>query len=275
MQASNVFTCKDRDQAYTRYMYKKWTLENEQDLIKLYPITEEWDLLLKAFPFSTQRGIQGKACQLGISKPSLSNKTTSCNENIFSTWNRNSAYLLGYLEADGTFIQDTRSIRVKFCTSLKDKAYLEELKTLVEFSGTTTISAHQLGKKKYKTLSFTISSRQWKKDLEGRYRIGKIPNCITEELLPHYIRGYFDGDGSIYKQGKYTYTSYVFGDYNLALDIHKYLDQVLKLTSGSKIYQKSNSKCCWYIRIAKQKLVSSLGNWMYKDASIYLSTKKI
>ena len=156
--------------------------------------------------------------------------------------------------------------------SIKDKDFLEKIKILLGANSKTTIVEHILSNnKKYETVGFSVTSRDWKKDLKNKYRINKIPN-IPKKYLPHYIRGYFDGDGSIYldKQANSYQSNFVFSSIGLAED---FANKIRKITfSKLKICKKKNTNC-WYFRIAK-KGTMKLGHFLYKDATIYLKRKK-
>lgn len=189
---------------------------------------------------------------------------------LFDTWTETSIYLLGYLEADGTVIKRD-GWRVCFTTSEKDADYLEMLKELTGFTGKTTVKTHHLHTGDYKTHTFTVSSRQWQKAIEDRLRIQMVPD-IPDKFLHHYIRGYFDGDGSIYfcKQISNYKSSIVFSSEHLAEDFRQIvLSEGIKV---SHIHQKTNSEWCWYFQFSN-KQTTKLGRFMYQDSSLFLNRK--
>src|SRR3990167_5457047 len=232
-------------------MYQKWNSKTIEELKQIYPITEDWNVLLEKFPFSTKRGIQMKGASLGLRKPRLSNNFLTHKEDLFYNWTEESAYLLGYLEADGFIKYEGKTARVTFCTSIKDKEYLNLLKIITQHTGKTSLRKHYLDNNKvYETVAFVISSRKWKNFLEKNLRIKEIPD-IPEEFLHHYIRGYFDGDGSVFWSTKAvsTHSSFVFGNREYA---KSFRDKLEKVIGKRTIYQKTNSKNCWYINLAKK-----------------------
>lgn len=256
----------------TRYKStNKWTPENITKLKDLYGSTENWNELLKEFPFSTKRGIQGTAANIGLRKKRISNSSTEHKQNLFDTWTEESAYILGYLEADGYIRYDKRASQTTFCTSHKDLEFLEKLKSVVGFTGKTLSRKHNIQNKIYETKAFVVSSRDWKIFLQQNLRIGKIPE-IPKEYLHHYIRGYFDGDGSIYfdNQTQDYKSSFVFGSKELAEKFREVLlSQGIKISS---IHKKTNSDFCWYFQVSyKQTLL--LADFMYKNSKLYLERK--
>lgn len=250
-----------------------WDKEDLEKLKILYPITESIEILISNFNNRTWRSVQTQAAKIGLRKPRLKNSTPSCNDNLFKVWNEKSAYILGYLEADGYFKQYDRSLYITFCTSIKDKNYLEYLYKIVECNKKIQIRNHKLSNGKiYQTIAFATNSREWKKDLENKYRIGKIPDCITEELLPHYIRGLFDGDGSVFwsTQANCIRANIVFSSIELAENTANILRPIVGSTLT--VYKKTSSDYCWYINFSKNP-TKKLYNYIYRKANFYLERK--
>lgn len=103
------------------------------------------------------------------------------------------AYILGLLYADGNVSSSNNSINIVFQT--KDNALLNDIKTQLA-------STHPI-KHKATFSSFTFSNKQIKSDLishgcvPAKSKILTFPTHIQKDLMPHFLRGYFDGDGSI------------------------------------------------------------------------------
>lgn len=246
----------------------KWTDQEVKLLTKLYPKTIDWDTLLTALPKYTKRAIQTKALEKKLRKPRQIYSKTVVNENLFSIWNERTAYLLGFIEADGYIIENKDSVTICIFLSKKDNVFLKEIASLLTYKGKISTKLHQ---NKYRTVGFQCTSRQWKVDLYNKLRIGKIPDCITKELLPHYIRGYFDGDGTIYFEGqsKSYKAGFVFATHKLAKSITSVTHNIAG--SKSKIY-KINGKRCWYITYSRN-MTMKLCNFMYQNSTYHLKRK--
>jgi hypothetical protein len=254
-----------------------WTSDRIEKLKELYPITENWDDLLKEFPFATKGSIKGATRFLDLKKPRVRNYPIKVDENIFSEWNERSAYLLGYLEADGYFIpqktKTIKSIHITFCCSTKDNEFLDLLAKIINFTGKIKQNNHNLSNgKTYTSKRFEVFSRQWAKDLENKYRIKKIPDCIIEDLLPHYIRGLWDGDGSWYieKCTGQTRCNLVASSINLLESVATHIRPITQ--SKLTIYKKTSSDHCWYINMAQNATIR-LAKFLYKDANFYMERK--
>lgn len=122
----------------------------------------------------------------------------SKNENYFSNQSHDMAWILGFIAADGTIRKDNNSIKITL--SQKDREVLEKIKDKIEIGN--PIKDYQTNK------GFDICELVWtcekhKKDL-AKYSI--IPNktfklepplALDRKYWIDYIRGYFDGDGSV------------------------------------------------------------------------------
>lgn len=120
------------------------------------------------------------------------------NQNFFKVVDSNTAYVLGFLSADGNL---TKTKRGTHYFSLYSKDYVI-VKKILDVMGAT----HSLSKRISETgevYRFQIGSKIMYEDLvklgytplkSKRMRLPKIP----EQFLPDYIRGYFDGDGNVW-----------------------------------------------------------------------------
>lgn len=124
------------------------------------------------------------------------------NENFFSTWSANMAYILGFLVADGNLFdganQKYRAYRASINLKTTDRHILESFSKIMEYEG----PIYDYIPKNQSQL--TINSKTIYQDL---FALGLTPRKsltmgwlenIPEEYMSHYIRGFFDGDGSIF-----------------------------------------------------------------------------
>lgn len=122
------------------------------------------------------------------------------NVDFFKKWSLEMAYVLGYFSADGCMFINPRGSKYVSFTSV-DHEILDKVKNILK-------SEHKLTVKKRRdkhwkdSYTLQIGSREMYQDLIG---LGFMPNKALRFRLPpvpkkymrHFIRGYFDGDGSI------------------------------------------------------------------------------
>lgn len=120
------------------------------------------------------------------------------NPNFFKEENSNMAWLLGFLASDGNISKNENRIRIEL--SVVDREILERIKEIVKIENPIKIRENKRG--------FVFASLEWscaehKKDLEKYNIIPQKtytllpPTKLNEKFYIDYIRGYFDGDGTI------------------------------------------------------------------------------
>jgi hypothetical protein len=123
------------------------------------------------------------------------------NENFFDVLNEKSAYWLGFLYADGYVrMKDGKSGELKLKLKDTDRSHIEKFLTDIE-----CIKPIKCGiDNKSKFCSVTVYSNLIVNKLfelgcvNNKTQKIRLPN-LNESLMNHFIRGYFDGDGSISK----------------------------------------------------------------------------
>jgi intein-encoded DNA endonuclease-like protein len=249
---------------------------NEKEIIELY-ITQK----LSAAKISQNLGIDKKTVYSVLKRNNLSARTLSqasmkyiCNDEFFSTVdNEEKAYWLGALFADGNVSQKASKSGQIFLTSA-DKDWVENFMKAIHSTNQPRSEVHS----KFKTTAWKaqITSKTMFNDLvklgciPAKSLIIKLPT-LKEELYPHFIRGYFDGDGSV---GIYTNTK-------------KHDWRILKssICSGSELFikqlleklpvnqKKITNKGVYVIQFSLGDTLR-LYNYMYNNARVYLSRKK-
>lgn len=130
------------------------------------------------------------------------------NNNYFESIDtREKAYFLGLLAADGCIhksIPGKRHIRIAITLKLEDKYILESFAKAIEFEGkvrTITIRKGKYAGNQYCCIAFT--SDKMASDL-SKYGVNRSKSStLTYPNIPNrfnydFIRGYFDGNGSVF-----------------------------------------------------------------------------
>ena len=241
-----------------------------KDLIKLYKTTKRAiPMVLKEYNINSKR----------------KNRYT-LNENYFETIDtEHKAYWLGFIAADGCITKTNY-----FAISLKDEDILLKFKNDLEYTGEVYNPQYNKGENIYSRINF--SSKKLCDDLRklGIYEnksltYNKLPN-IPDNLMHHFIRGYFDGDGSINRSGSWTYHSKIkntysdhyyirykvciIATYDFCVNLNNYIKD--KINYNGKI-RKHNKSEMYYYNIYDKKALKNFYEYIYKDATIYLNRK--
>lgn len=129
---------------------------------------------------------------------------THCNIHYFDFWSPNMAYILGYLFADGCIVKDLKGFRINLAE--KDLCVLEFMRAELGVR-----MALQSMPAKVCSLSGRLAQPQWslivnsKAIVKRLMALGMKPRKtfnddpfpdVPDDMMPHFIRGCFDGDGS-------------------------------------------------------------------------------
>lgn len=186
----------------------------------------------------------------------------------------NKAYILGFLFADGciTFGKVlTVSATEKNLESLK--ILKKELKSEKDIQKLLNKQGYGKGKYHYR---FSVTNKKIYDDL---YNLGMVPkkslSCQypSREVLPQkydrdFIRGYFDGNGSVYKPNNISFTS---GSHDILESIRQILNK--EFDSQAKLHPYSN-KNAYDLKYGGKNQIVKIYHYFYDDAELFLKRKK-
>lgn len=184
------------------------------------------------------------------------------------------AYFLGLLYADG--YNNEKSGSIKLSLKEDDKQILETLNKLIfenkplQFNKSknekwSNIVTLQIVNRKISNKLVELGCMQAKS-----FKI-KFPQFLPENLISHFIRGYFDGDGHISKNIKKRYLSIVStGEFNIY--IKELLLTKLQVTSRL-IFRNPKNRITQTLVVSGDRQIKKVLDYIYKDATIYLDRK--
>jgi len=191
---------------------QRWTEEMDTRLREVYP-TAEPELLLKEFPGYALSAIRSHARNIGVrctravefasAGKVAANK--SCNIHFFDEWSPGMAYATGFIFADGSVTK--RGSDIVIAVAEKDISVLEYLKKITESNRVLRIEDNRNKPGNYskqRSVWFTLGSRRIVERLaelglhhRKTYNDDPFPT-VPDEMFPHFVRGYFDGDGTAF-----------------------------------------------------------------------------
>ena len=199
------------------------------------------------------------------------------------------AYLLGFFLADG-FV--TNHYRLGLENSIDDEEIIKLFQKEISPNQSIRYRNRQDNVKKRKIqVIFIITSKEMCESLENLYDIKKNKTYnhefkfnfdkIPEHLHRHFIRGFFDGDGSI---SFYEYNNTIFFNFSFVFNSLNFCEQIAKIFEdkfniSKKIYENQGKTCKYYAlrfnysrdRSAK---IKEIYDFLYKDSKVYLKRKK-
>lgn len=179
------------------------------------------------------------------------------------------AYWLGFLYADG-YINNDKGIEL---TLKKDD--LEHLKKFKSFMQTDNKISFREKQQAYR---ICIYSKELAKDLTdlGCFQnkslklIFPTEQQVPNDLINHFMRGYFDGDGCITASQNQLRFS-VIGTIDFLKEYEKILLKHLKRNNPNKWKQEGQA---FSIHFGGNVQVKKIYNFLYKNANIYLERKR-
>lgn len=206
------------------------------------------------------------------------------NENFFNEINtEEKAYWLGFLYADGCLHCGTRKEMYKkqyfanigLSSSIKDEEHLQKFSNIFNrqlnkrINGGHSVCYVSLHNENICYALYLLKLHD--RDLKF------IKNLLSEDMLRHFVRGFFDGDGSVALNGKkgtniQLQVHFACYSYEFARDLEEIIvDKVgLKRTTIYKV----NHANCWYVHHGGNNNLQRFYIWLYNGSSIFLKRKK-
>lgn len=200
----------------------------------------------------------------------INSRIFKCNNNYFDTINsEDKAYWLGFYFADG--YQNNQG-NFGFSLASKDKEHLEKFKKAIKSTypihDYKVVSGYKPGAPYSRMLCRSdeiIRSLNLHGAVAHKALILEFPTTVPFLLIRHFIRGYFDGDGSwtIDKNSSYLYQFKLCGTEAFLTTAAMFLE------IPPKLYKKGNS---YYLSKAGKEVLRIM-NFLYEDTTIYLDRK--
>lgn len=188
---------------------------------------------------------------------------TKINHNYFKCWSKNMAYILGFWFADGNICKSSGGYYFDITVKQEDKYLLEEF--LKEFA-----SEHKIyDKSKEGCCHILFSCKEFYNDiiaLGGKERKSltlTFPD-VPEEYLSHFIRGYFDGDGCIYKS---RYAAYLISTKEFCEKLKEILlkEGITPSSIKQKHPENGIDNNCYTLNIFHKDEFIKFAKYLYKD----------
>ena len=194
------------------------------------------------------------------------------------------AYILGFIFADGNVSDSSKDKHYRLRVTLKheDADILTKIKSSLDFTGrihNRELKSKQRDTSGYKISELSISNKYL---ITRLFSLGVVPNktliiqypTLPRHLHRHFIRGFFDGDGSIYlrKDRKNGI------NFELSCASRDFIVEIAKIIHNEigvevQVYAKSTTKVQVSVIKVSQNKARLILDWMYADSNIYLDRK--
>lgn len=188
------------------------------------------------------------------------------------------AYWLGFMYADGYIVNnENRYGEDAFGITLAEDSIDAIEKFKISLNATNPILYDNSKKIGQKQVKLVCRSQKTVNDLikhgvvKNKSLILKPPTQVPENLLQHFIRGFFDGDGSLtqYKHKECNYIAYNI-NFTTTYDMAKWLQETLQIGG---IFPDKRREQTWYYAIGGNQQVLTFCHYIYDNATIWLDRK--
>lgn len=191
------------------------------------------------------------------------------------------AYWLGFIVADGCILSEScETYRLGILLSRKDINHLKKIRDVLGSDAPISERVTYLDKtgKEYPGANLRINNSHLCKSL---MELGVLPRKSMNEIFPelpkhlrkHFMRGYFDGDGSFsfWKPENKNYNTCQMTIIGGESFLNDYVSQLnLLLGFKPKVRPQGNAHIITLNGLEGQIFM----NWLYEDATVYLDRKK-
>ena len=189
------------------------------------------------------------------------------------------AYFLGLLISDGNVFKDNtgRQASISITLDLKDEYMLEKFKEVLQAN--TSVGHDGRGCGQIAVRSNIMAEDLAKYGVVPRKSYNTYLPLISKEMMPHLIRGIFDGDGSIMAKpnpsndghNRFLHSISFCGTHQLMEDISNYILENLGIKTAVYDYKdRSLSE----LKIQNIDNIAKFGYWIYRNSTIFLNRKK-
>jgi len=205
----------------------------------------------------------------------MGSKAKPINEKFFDTWTEESAYVLGFIYADGHLQEEKGAMRLWLHND--DKDILEQMKAAMASES----NIYQYGKHhKFCVTNKYLTDRLRELGLTPKKSLTIQFPDVPHEYLRHFIRGYFDGNGHFTYEDKGTgsrrlVSGITCGSESFINVLSDVLHELgLKRANVGYIDRRSSGRGVYYqMRYYKTDSIR-LYHLMYDNATIYMRRKK-
>lgn len=180
------------------------------------------------------------------------------------------AYVLGWMYSDGNVRNDGKW---RISIAITDEEILLKIKDIIKYDGPLYYKIKEGNRERQ--VELCVNRKCMVNDLiklgcvPAKSLILTLPNYdqVPENLFHHFIRGVFDGDGSVYNGVT------ICGSYDFTHELAKILP--CKITNIYQRYKRKNIReSAHQLFIGRQEEIKKFSDWLYKDSTIYLERKK-
>lgn len=186
----------------------------------------------------------------------------------------NKAYILGLLYADGNLSKNRYSIQIYL--QERDKGILENILKELDSNYPLYFRDNSQKSNQQNQYGFIINNKHIYNSLlkygllPNKSLILKYPQNIPIELHRHFIRGYFDGDGSMHISKNGATCNFV-GTFDFCNYAKNIIENNIDINCG--VYSTCDNNVTSILQVSGKVQMSKFLSWIYDDSDLRLDRK--
>lgn len=203
------------------------------------------------------------------------NRKYSLNEYYFDQIdNQDKAYIIGLLYADGCRSGASNAIIIRL--QERDKEILDKINSLLDSNRPLRFIDYSNDPSRQNQYLLQIDSKHIADKLfeygivpNKEFKL-KFPDFLPDELLPHFIRGYLDGDGCILKNEKRVALT---GTEMLLSGIKERIEPLLNIHFSLYASHGKKERVTRDLRVSGSRQSKIFLDYIYQNANLYIQRK--
>lgn len=193
-----------------------------------------------------------------------------------------SAYFLGFLYSDGCVQIKNNTYTVSLKLKSNDQIILEQFRNIMSPSSPIKITQNKGSSNTYSY--FRINQKEICEQLifhgciPNKSLILQFPETVPNKLISHFLRGYSDGDGTIYKnhfKNKKTINTIwkIISTKQFCNQVANILKEQLDINCSQSLSRPKTNQITTALSVGGNLQTKKLLDWMYQGATVYLPRK--
>lgn len=188
----------------------------------------------------------------------------------------NKAYILGLLYADGCNIRNTNTIKLEL--QERDKNILDKINAELDSNRPLKLTLlHEKNLNWQNSYKLSITNKHMSETLDNHGLVAnkslvlQFPTWLNKNLMPHFIRGYVDGDGYLGLEQNNKLIS-IASSKSFCIDLQSYLLSHYQIKSV--MYNKESlHEQIQVLHIMGKDNITKFLNIIYENAELYIERK--
>jgi intein-encoded DNA endonuclease-like protein len=254
---------------------RNFTDTEEAEIAKIYLSGKSTRDIAKAYGLNHHISICSALERQGITQRAAPerNRLYKFNINAFDKIdNEQSAYWWGFIYADGNISRRSLTVGLKST----DASQLVALSSFLQSESPIKFRDNYIKEQVYYRVQLLVTDRYFSDRLR---QLGIIPHRpifkdvllqLPEYLISHWIRGYFDGDGS----ARTDMAISIVGQQRMLIWMREVFANGAGTNPNLRL-QKHTKSDIYYLNISGRIQALKIADYLYKDATVWLDRKKI